>query len=101
MDNVTKFIEQLLEEKGLTELDPEVRTELVEDLSSRFTQFLNTRLIDTLTDDDKLELSKLVDEQPPDMDKIQKYIAEKIPDTVTITANAMKEFRGLYLGEQA
>jgi hypothetical protein len=101
MDNVTKFIEQLLEEKGLAELDPEVRTELVEDLSSRFTQFLNTRLIDTLIDDEKLELSKLVDEQPPDMDKIQKYIAEKIPDTITITANAMKEFRGLYLGEQA
>jgi hypothetical protein len=101
MDNLTKFIEQLLKDKGLPELKPEVHVQLVDDLSGRFTQLLNRRLIESLTDEQKLELEKIIDEQPPDINKIQVFMAEKIPNTVEVTAQAMKEFRSLYLGDQA
>jgi hypothetical protein len=101
MDNLAKYIEQLLKDKGLPELKPEVHSQLVDELSGRFTQLLNRRLIESLTDEQKLELEKIINEQPPDINKIQNFMAEKIPNTVEITAQAMKEFRGLYLGDQA
>lgn len=101
MDNVNQFIEQLIKDQGLPQLDEAVHKQMVSDLSVRLTQFLNKRLIEAVPPEAMPELEQLLDQQPPDMSKIQEFIASKLPNMVEITANAMVEFRSLYLGDKA
>lgn len=101
MDNVSQFIEQLIKDQGMPQLDEDVHKQLVGDLSGRFTQFLNKRLIEAVPPEDMPELEQLLDQQPPDMTKIQEFMASKLPNTMEITANSMVEFRSLYLGDKA
>jgi hypothetical protein len=99
MDNVQIFIEQLLRDKDMPELDQDVKDQLVKDLSDRLTKYINKRVIESLPEEDLPELEQLIDSENPDQTKIQEYIATKSIDLVGVTTKAMDEFRKIYLGE--
>jgi hypothetical protein len=98
MDNINQYIEQMLTDKGVTDIEEPVRKQLVNDLSQRLVDFINKRLIDSMPDEDVKTLSSLLDENPQDTQKIQSLIDSKVPEKETVAASAMVEFRTMYLG---
>lgn len=97
-----EFLRQLLIDKGLPEdIDPEVRSQLLRDLSSRAADLINRRLIDALSEQDVAMLDKLIDEKPDDANAYLQFINDHVADKENITASALLEFRALYLGKDA
>jgi len=97
-----QFITQLLQDQGIpADLDVEVRQQLVSELTSRAADFVNQRLIQNMSDEALPHFESLLDEDPVDAQRIQEFIATNVPDKEKIAANALLEFRILYLGEKA
>ena len=100
--NMDDFINQLLQEAAVPEsVDPEVRAQLVSDLESRLADMINRRLIDAMSEEDALGLEKLLDEQPDNIEAVQGYIEERLPNKDQVVAATLLEFRALYLGDKA
>lgn len=99
MENVKQFVEQLLKEKDITNLEPAVHDQLVSDLSNRLIDFINRRLIDAMSEDDVKEFMTLLDQEPVDPTKVQAFMGAHVPDTQQVTMAAMMEFRALYVGK--
>lgn len=97
MDNIDQFIDLILKEKGLGDLDADVMAQLKQDLASRLTMLINRRLVEALPEDKLAELERLLSDQPQDQMKIQNYLSSNIPNLSEITINAMQEFKSLYL----
>lgn len=96
------YIQQLLKEAGIPEgMDPEVKAQLVSDLTSRASDLVNRKLIDSLSEENATAFNNLLDEKPDDADAIQKFIIEHVPDRDKIVGQALLEFRALYLGANA
>src|SRR4051812_2995593 len=95
---IDEFVEDLMKQKGLpADLDPEVRKQLVSNLTDRVVKLINRRLIDALPDEKVGELEKLVDQNPSDSSAVQKLIEENVPNKDKVVAAALIEFQGLYL----
>jgi hypothetical protein len=96
---IEQFIEKLLSEKSLpADLDPEVRQQMVKNLSERAVNLVNKRLVENLPEDKVAELEKLIDSQPENAEAYQKFIDENLPNKDQVVAIALAEFRSLYLG---
>lgn len=94
-----QFIAQLLQDKGLPPgLDPEVRSQLVSDLSTRVTDLINRRLIESMSEEQARNFNRILDQEPADPTAIQQFITENIKNKEEITSGALLEFRELYLG---
>lgn len=97
-----EYIQQLLQDQGVPhDLDPEVRGQLVSDLMSRALDFLNRRLIDSMSDEAVEHFTSLLDNPATDASQVQDFIATNVMDKEKVTADALAEFRVLYLGDKA
>lgn len=93
-----KFIEQLLQEKGMPAgIDPEVRTQLVKDLTTKVEDLINRRMIDSLNDDQVVEFNHLLDSDPS-AEAVHEFVDKNVSNKEEVTAAALLEFRELYLG---
>lgn len=99
MEQVRQFVEQMLRDKGMPPMDEEVYKQLVDDLQNRLIDFINRRVIGSMSEQDAAGLEHVLDEQPIDPAKVQGYIDAHVPDKQQITLNAMMEFRSQYLGQ--
>jgi hypothetical protein len=96
---IEQFVKQLLQDKGLPEnLDPEVYNKLVGDLSERVEKLINTRILETLNDEQLDQFEHLINKQPENKEALQKFVEENVPEREQITTSALMEFRDLYLG---
>lgn len=94
-----QFITQLLQDKGLPpSLGPEVRSQLVSDLTTRVTDLINKRLIEGMSEEQVRNFNRILDQEPIDSTAIQQFITENIKNKEEITSGALLEFRELYLG---
>jgi hypothetical protein len=97
-----EFINQLLQDKGTpTTVDPEVRAQLVQDLSVRADKMINRYLIDALSEEDALAFEKIIDEQPDNLGAMQEFIDAHVPNKSQVVGMALLEFRSIYLGAKA
>lgn len=94
-----QFIEQLLKEKNMpADMDPEIKTQLVKDLTVRLEDLINRRLIDSMTEEQLGQFNQLLDKEPADPAAVQNFVSENIKNKEEITTGALLEFRQLYLG---
>ena len=93
------FAEGLLMEKGLGEMEPEIKDELREDLVQRLTAQINQAVINALPEEKMRELNTLLESGEASGEKINQIVASAGIDTDTIVSEAMQTFRGVYLGE--
>jgi hypothetical protein len=97
-----EFIQQLLAERGIPEsVDEETRQQLAEDLSSRLNDFINKRLIESMPEDVLAKFEEQLDSGNATTESLQQFVADNLPDKEQVTANALMEFRALYLGPKA
>lgn len=96
-NELTVFINQILDEKALPGLDDEIRQQLVEDMTQRLLDQINRAIVEAVPAVKLAEFEKIATEANDD--KLQEFFADNSIDTQTITVNAMVNFKNLYLGQ--
>lgn len=94
--SIQTFIDGIIEEKGMESLDPEVLTQLKQDLSSRVEDRINAAIVDSLPDHKRAEFSSLLDQSPSE-DIIQSFLKSNISNFEALVAAELVKFREIYL----
>ena len=95
------YMESLLIEKGLTDLDDETREEMISEMKERAVDLINYSIIDALPEGKAEELSSKIEQGEDGEALMNAAIEEAGIDAGKITDEALKKFRELYLGEDA
>jgi hypothetical protein len=90
------YIEKLLSEKHPGEVDPILRNKFKAELVERLDNFLKTKLLTSLEPPDLKAFAELLDKKS-NQTEIQQFVSKKIPDQPSFIADALLEFRQLYL----
>lgn len=98
MQNVDDFLESLLNDKGITDVDPEIRTELKEDMKKRLMDQINQAAIMELSEEKATELAKLVDTPDFTNEKMTKFMQDSGVNLTKVALDTMLKFRSFYLG---
>lgn len=94
-NELKKFVEGILQEKNLSGIEPDVMSQLTDDLTVRLEDQINGALLQQLVDVDLEEFEKLLDEN--NIDKLNNYFYNKNINVTEITAGVMSSFRSAYL----
>lgn len=94
---LTIFINQILDQKGLSGVDNAVREQLVSDLETRLMEQINRAIIEAIPEAKLGEFEKLANSNAEDSE-IQSFLATNAVDTQKIAADTMLRFKDLYLG---
>lgn len=90
------FVEDIMEEKGFENLEPEILLEIKKDLLSRLEDYINIAVLDHMPEDKIEEFDKLLDQDDPIA--VQNFCQKYIPDLQNFVTQAMANFRSSYLG---
>jgi len=94
--SLDKFVDELLVAQGIDGVDPEVREQLVEDLTTRLNDRLEAAMVAELPEDKLPELEQLLDHGNNEVE-LQKFFADNIPNLPALLARELAAFRQDYL----
>ena len=95
MDNLDKFIDELIAEKGFSNKDPEVVEQIKLDLLDRVEDRINAMIMSVLSPD---VLPAFEEKLDSGSDKeIQQFIMDNIPDYKDRIAFELMSFKSMYL----
>jgi|ADurb_Gel_03_Slu_FD_contig_101_357720_length_4483_multi_2_in_0_out_0_2 hypothetical protein len=94
--SLDKFVDELLAAQGIDGVDPEVREQLVEDLTTRLNDRLEAAMVAELPEDKLPELEQLLDHGNNEVE-LQKFFADNIPNLPALLARELAAFRQDYL----
>lgn len=97
-DELDRFINEILDEKQLLGVTPEVRVQLVSDLKERMLDQINRALITALPDDKMTEFNTILDDETVSDEAVTQFIATSGVDVQKVTIQTMLRFSELYLG---
>jgi hypothetical protein len=95
MHNLNQYVDQLVEEKGFDEKDPEVIAQIKTDLLDRVENRVDAMIADNLPAEVLPEFSSILD-TGGEAD-IQAFITKHIPDIEEKVASELLTFRTIYL----
>ncbi len=101
MQSVDDFIESLLKDKGITDLDPEIKEELVADMKQRLMDQINTAAIMQLSEEKVDELNVLLESPDFTAEKMTEFMQNSGVNLTEVTLDTMLKFRSFYLGTGA
>jgi len=94
-DELSIFAENLLKEKGLDNIDPEIFAQLRQDLRDRLEDRINVAIAGNIPPEKLSLFEKLLDQS--NEEEIQSFCKRNIYDIEEITASELAEFRKTYL----
>lgn len=97
-NELTLFINQILDEKDLPGVDSEVRQQLVADMSERLLDQINRAIVESVPEDKLVAFEKIATTAKDDSE-LQQFFLENKVDTQKIAINTMVNFKNLYLGQ--
>lgn len=100
MQNIDEFIESLLNEKGITNVEPEIREELKADMKARLLDQIDRAAVQALNEEQAAKLAKLVESPDFTNEKMTQFIQDSGVNLAEITLNTMLMFRNFYLGTE-
>ena len=98
MEQVSQFMDSLLEEKGITDLDDETREALKRDMIERLMAQIDTALINALPEDKLNEFNSKIDDPDFTNADATQFFVDAGLDVQKIALQTMIEFRMLYIG---
>lgn len=96
-DAAKKFIDKVLEQKGVDGVDERVVDQMREDLLSRLDRMINKAIIDSLSVEQRIKFEHLVDTNQ--IDKVQGYVESVGVNIQGIVARCMLQIQRDYLGD--
>ena len=97
MQNVDELIEQLLADKGITDVEPEVREELVAEMKERLMDQINKAAIMQLSEEKAAELAEKVDDPNFTNEQMTEFMQSSGVNLTEIALDTMLKFRNFYL----
>lgn len=97
MDELDKFLDEIVEAKQLSGINDEVKAQLISDMKERLLDQINRALIEELSDENIDTLNQVIDEDPENQERIQGFLVESGVDVQKVTARTMLAFRDYYL----
>ncbi len=101
MQSVDEFIEGLLIDKGITDIEPEIKEELIADMKARLLDQINKAAIMQLSEEKADELARLVDDPAFTNEKMTEVMANSGVNLTVVALDTMLKFRNFYLGTGA
>lgn len=98
MKNVDDFIESLLVEKGITDVEPDIKKQLKDDMKKRLLNQINKAAIMKLSEDKAAELAKLVDDPDFTNEKMTEFMQKSGVNLTEVALDTMLKYRNFYLG---
>lgn len=93
--SLEEFASQLLEEKGLQNVDPEILDQLREDLVMRMEEWLNVAILKYLPKENIVEFANIL--EMGNAEGIQEYCETHIENFPNVIATELISFRKRYL----
>lgn len=97
---VKTFLESILQDAGMTNIDPKMHEEMIKELFTRLDSFMLTTIIEALPADKIGEFTRM-SESGKSKEELESYLRETVPNSQEVFARAMLQFRDLYLGNVA
>ncbi len=94
-EQINLFLDKLLAEKGMTDLDEEVYAQMRKDLYKRVEDRLNTAILNNLPKENWDDFEKLLDER--DAGPIHRFLTNHITKLQSVIAAELLGFRSVYL----
>jgi len=98
MQNIDEFLESLLNDKGITDIEPDIREELKADMKTRLLDQINQAAIMELSEEKAKELAELVDDPNFTNEKMTEFMQNSGVNLTEVTLDTMLKFRSFYLG---
>ncbi len=100
MQNIDEFIESLLDDKGITNVEPEVREELKSEMKAKLLDQIDRAAIQALSEEKAAELAKKVEDPNFTNEDMTKFIQDSGVNLTEVALETMLKFRGFYLGTE-
>ncbi len=98
IQNIDDFIESILKDKGITEVEQDVRAELKEDMKKRLLDQINKAAVMQLSEEKAAELADLVDSPDFTDEKMTEFMQNSGVNLEEVALETMLQFRSFYLG---
>lgn len=98
MQSVDEFIESLLTDKGITDIEPDIKEELKTDMKKRLLDQINRAAVMQLSEEKADELAKLVEDPNFTNEEMTKFMQDSGVNLTEIALDTMLKFRSFYLG---
>lgn len=100
MQSVDEFIESLLKDKGITEVEPDIKEELKKDMTNRLIDQINKAAIMKLSEEKATELARLMDDPNFTNDDLTKFMQDSGVNLTEVALDTMLKFREFYMGTE-
>lgn len=95
-DLINQFVARLIEEKKMSNLDPEILEQAKQDLIEKAEDSIKAAIFENLPADKMEEFVQLL--ESGDANVLQSFVKEALPDLESVIAKALLNFRHSYLG---
>ena len=90
MQNIDEFIEDLLNKKGISIDDPEIRAGTISDMKEKLEKQIDRACIESLSEENAKELASLIDQPDFNNDKMTEFMLNSGVDMEKITLETME-----------
>lgn len=101
MQSIDEFIESILNDKGITDVEPDVRNELKTEMQQRLTDQINKAAIMQLSEEKAAELAEKVDDPNFTNEQMTEFMQNSGVNLAEVALDTMLKFRSFYLGTGA
>lgn len=98
MQNIDDFIENLLTEKGITDIEPDIKADLKNDMKKRLLDQIDKAAVMQLSEEKAAELTKLVGDPDFTNEKMTEFMQKSSVNLTEVALDTMLKFRNFYLG---
>lgn len=92
---IEAFVEKLLQEKGVTGLEPEVMTQLKQDLIDRAENMINAEILANMPESALPEFEQVLDSESEE--QIKEFCSKHIPNMDEVVSKALLNLKNTYL----
>ncbi|MBI2021948.1 hypothetical protein HYS93_03695 [Candidatus Daviesbacteria bacterium] len=98
-DEIRAFLDNLLEEAGMTDMDAQMHEDMLQALYKRLDRYITSSIVSNLPTENLDEFVKMSQQNRP-RDEIEQFLRQRIPNSQDVLAKAFLDFRDLYLGNK-
>ena len=101
MESVDQFIEQLIIDKGVSDIEPEILAEMKAEMKQKLLDQIDRAAVMKLSEEKATELAAKVDDPEFTNEKMTEFMANSGVDLTQVALETMLKFRTFYLGTEA
>ena len=96
--NLDDFLETILKDKGITNLDSETKDQLLSEMKTSLMNQINQAAINKLSEEKAAELATLIDDPDFAAEKMSEFMQKSGVNLSEVALETMLKFRDFYLG---